>query len=70
MVTKHLQQRFLLLQYNYFSAAFAVGVVAILQARAQALELQEQTHKAGWRGLTRARKRISIAKVYASLGPI
>jgi hypothetical protein len=67
MVTKRLQQRFLLLQYNYLSAAFAVGVIAILQARAQALA---KNHKAGWRGLTRARKRISMAEVYASLGPI
>jgi hypothetical protein len=67
MVTKRLQQRFLLLQYNYLSAAFAVGVVAILQARAQSLAKKQ---KAGWRDLTRARKRISMAEVHASLGPI
>jgi hypothetical protein len=69
MVTKRLQQRFLLLQYHYLSAAFVVGVVAILQARAQAQALAIKP-KAGWRGPTRARKRISMAEVYASLGPI
>jgi hypothetical protein len=69
MVTKRSQQRFLLLQYHYLSAAFVVGVIAILQARAQAQALAIKP-KAGWRGPTRARKRISMAEVYASLGPI